>query len=176
MTKIPYTYEVVAVSDQNIEVMFNNPDHGEMLVGVRRPFEGETLDEVVAQYSPAFWWEEKMKPLAEVAVGSRGQGETLTEPGVEPEPVFTPEEELQFERERMICSRLQGRLVLGEATCAVLDAMAIDPETPWAIRQTILHAIEWQRTSQSMDELAYLLGYEPLQMDNLFRVAMTLRV
>jgi len=87
-----------------------------------------------------------------------------------------PAAALAAERAGMVCSRLQGRLVLGEATCAKIDALADDPKTPWAMRQTILNAIQWERTSQSMTELAYLLGYTDEQMDELFRIAMTVRV
>ena len=87
-----------------------------------------------------------------------------------------PAETLATERAAMVCSRLQGRLVLGEATCDALDAMADDPETPWAMRQTIQNAIEWRRTSQAMTELGYLLGYTDEQMDDLFRLAMTVDV
>lgn len=94
--------------------------------------------------------------------------------GPPPEP--DPAEALADERAGMVCSRLQGRLVLGEATCAAIDAMAADASTPWAMRQTILNAIEWRRTSQAMTELGYLLGYSDTQMDELFRVAMTVDV
>ena len=83
---------------------------------------------------------------------------------------------LATERAAMVCSRLQGRLVLGPETCAALDAMAADPETPWAMRQTIANAIEWRRTSQAMTELGYLLGYTDYQMDDLFRAAMKVEV
>jgi hypothetical protein len=71
----------------------------------------------------------------------------------------------------MVVSRLQGRLTLGLATVAALDAIATDPQTPWAMRETINNAAEWRRTSQAMDELGYVLGYFPDQMDALFRVA-----
>lgn len=84
--------------------------------------------------------------------------------------------DLAAERASMKCSRLQGRLVLGEATCALLDAMAVDDLIPWAMRQTIKNAIEWSRMSQSMTELGYILGYTPEQMDALFRLAMTVDV
>jgi hypothetical protein len=87
-----------------------------------------------------------------------------------------PAEVLAAERATMKCSRLQGRLVLGEDTCNALDAMAADPETPWAMRQTIQNATEWNRTSQAMTELGYLLGYTDTQMDDLFRQAMTVDV
>jgi hypothetical protein len=44
------------------------------------------------------------------------------------------------------------------------------------MRQTIANAIEWRRTSQSMTELGYLLGYTDEQMDDLFRHAMHVAV
>jgi len=87
-----------------------------------------------------------------------------------------PAETLAAERAAMKCSRLQGRLVLGEATCTALDAIVVDDLTPWAMRQTIQNAIEWSRMSQSMTELGYLLGYTDTQMDDLFRQAMTVDV
>ena len=87
-----------------------------------------------------------------------------------------PAEALAAERVDMKCSRLQGRLVLGEATCDAIDAIAVDDLTPWAMRQTILNAIEWNRTSQAMTELGFLLGYTDTQMDDLFRLAMTVDV
>ena len=85
-------------------------------------------------------------------------------------------ETLAAERAAMKCSRLQGRLVLGEDTCDALDAIATDDLTPWAMRQTIQNAIEWNRTSQAMTELGFLLGYTEEQMDDLFRLAMTVDV
>jgi len=96
--------------------------------------------------------------------------------GVWVEVLPDPAELLAAERAAWKCSRLQGRLVLGEATCAALDAIAVDPATPWAMRQTIQNAIEWSRMSQSMTELGYLLGYTDTQMDDLFRQAMTVDV
>ena len=86
------------------------------------------------------------------------------------------QQKLSEARAGMKCSRLQGRLVLGEATCAAIDAIAEDPETPWAMRQTITNAIEWQRTSQSMVELAWVLGFTDEEMDTLFQTAMTVEV
>lgn len=74
------------------------------------------------------------------------------------------------------CSRLQGRLTLGPNTCAALDAMATDPATPWAMRETINSAIEWRRSSQTIDELGYLLGYTDEQMDAMFQTAMQITV
>lgn len=74
------------------------------------------------------------------------------------------------------CSRLQGRIALGEVVCANLDTIASDPLTPWAMREAISSAMEWHRTSQTIDELAYLLGYDDAQIDALFIEAMQITV
>ena len=79
-------------------------------------------------------------------------GKTSTEAGEAP----SYPETLEFERGGMVCTPLQGRLALGEATCAAIDAMAADPATPWAMRQAIGQAADWRRASQTMDELGYL--------------------
>ena len=97
-----------------------------------------------------------------------------------PEPFVveevSPEVLLQNKRAQMRCSRLQGRITLGEAVCASLDALAADPTTPWAMREAIKNAGEWQRNSPTMDELGWLLGYTPEQMDALFEQAVTVEV
>lgn len=97
-------------------------------------------------------------------------GENTTENADAP---FYPEP-IEIERGNMIVSRFQGRVALGPETCAVLDAMSEDPETPWAMREAIKNTIEWRRTSQTMDELGWVLGYSPERMDELFRFAKTI--
>lgn len=84
--------------------------------------------------------------------------------------------DLAARRACMVCSRLQGRLTLGPEVCAALDALANAPDTPWAMREIILNAGQWQRNSQTMDELAWLLGFDPDQMDRLFEAAMQVAV
>jgi len=103
-------------------------------------------------------------------------GQWVREWTVRPKTQAELDETLAAERTAMKCSRLQGRLVLGEATCTALDAIAVDDLTPWAMRQTIQNAIEWSRMSQSMTELGYLLGYTDTQMDELFRQAVAVDV
>lgn len=88
----------------------------------------------------------------------------------------TPEDITQALRSKMQCSRLQGRITLGETACSLLDTLAENPETPWAMREAIKNATEWQRTSPTMDELGWLLGYTPEQMDDLFHQAITVAV
>ena len=78
---------------------------------------------------------------------------------------------VRADRAAMSCSELQGRLTLGPEVCAMLDALAVNPLTPWAMRQTIAKAGTWYRLSQLIDEMGYLLGYDDAQMDSLFRAA-----
>ena len=84
--------------------------------------------------------------------------------------------DLAARREMMVCSPLQGRLTAGPEICAMLDATASNPATPWAMREAILNAREWRRTSQTIDEMAWLLGFTPEQMDSLFDAAMAVAV
>jgi len=97
-----------------------------------------------------------------------------------PEPEMTPQAVAAAERDArratMICSRLQGRLTLGPEVCAQIDAMATDPETPWEMREAILNAAEWRRTSQTIAELGRLLRFDDAQMDALFEAAMAISV
>ena len=72
----------------------------------------------------------------------------------------------------MKCSVRQARIVLGEEVCNTLDAMADDPETPWALRQTLKYATVWERTLPEIDEIGWVLGYTDEQIDSLFRQAM----
>ena len=97
-----------------------------------------------------------------------------------PEPELSAEAKAAAEwaarRSNMVCSPLQGRLTAGPEICAMLDATATDPSTPWAMREAIQNAREWRRTSQTIDEMAWLLGFTPEQMDSLFEAAMTVAV
>lgn len=68
-------------------------------------------------------------------------------------------------------TRRQARLVLGETACAAIDALAADPEIPWAMRESIQSATVWYRTAPEIDELAWVLGLEAEQIDALFRAA-----
>ena len=86
----------------------------------------------------------------------------------------SPAEILAAERAQMQCTRRQARIVLGQDTCAALDALADDPETPWAMRQTLLYAQTWERTAPEIDEIGWALGYDAEQIDALFRLASTI--
>ncbi|MBW6506173.1 MAG: hypothetical protein K0B00_05400 [Rhodobacteraceae bacterium] len=101
---------------------------------------------------------------------SNDDGYTLAEAPVPPAP--TDAEVLAAERAGMVCSPLQGKLTLGQAAWAAVEAYRDDPATPWSIRVIIDDAADWRRVSENMQLLAYLLGYSDAEMDDLFRAAM----
>ena len=71
-------------------------------------------------------------------------------------------------------TRRQGRAVLGEDACNIIDALKQDPYLPWAMRDAIDSATVWHRDSPEIDELAWLLGLDGPQIDALFVAAMAI--
>ena len=79
-------------------------------------------------------------------------------------------------RAGMVCTRLQGRLALGEAEIARLDAFIDSLPNNWALRQVVDNVVTWQRMSQDMQMLGFALNYTPEEMDAAFVMAMELVV
>ncbi|HEV8033942.1 hypothetical protein [Yoonia sp.] len=148
MTTISYTYTILAVHNRTMDVGYSNPDHGKMLVGVRRPKVGETVDQVVAEYSPAAWWAEQAATFEDVPVGATGQGATVF-PTTEPEPEPTPEEALAIWRENAVISQLQAHYTLKvwglHDQVAALVAAVGDP-----LALAFERATEWRRNSTAI--------------------------
>jgi len=148
MTTINYTYTILAVRDRTMDVEYSNPEHGKMLVGVRRPKVGETLEQVIAEYSPAVWWVEQASAFAEVSVGVTGQGATVF-PTVQPEPELTPEEELALWRKTATISQFQAHYMLKVwglyDQVAALVATVGDP-----LELAFERATEWRRNSPAI--------------------------
>lgn len=71
---IEYTYEIVNVDEtaRCMEVVYSAPGHQTMHIGARLPYEGETLEAVVAMYSPVAYWEEQARPVVLPQVGASG--------------------------------------------------------------------------------------------------------
>jgi len=72
------------------------------------------------------------------------------------------------------CTALQGRLALGEARCEAIAAML--PGMPWAARQAWEYAQSWQRHSALLLSLAAAFGMTEGDVDDLFRLAVTLEI
>lgn len=66
-----YTY-IITNTDPTIgamEVLFSAPGMPDALVGARMPYEGESLDAVVASFAPFAYWDSIGKVFADVTVG-----------------------------------------------------------------------------------------------------------
>lgn len=72
------------------------------------------------------------------------------------------------------CTALQGRLALGETRCSQIAAML--PSLPWASRQAWEYATTWHRTSPLIQSFAQAFSLSSNDVDNLFRLAVTLEV
>ena len=79
-------------------------------------------------------------------------------------------------RDGMVCTRLQGRLALGEAEIARLDAFIDSFPNNWSLRQVVDNAVTWRRTSQDMVMLGFALDYSPEKMDETFILAMAVEI
>lgn len=112
MTTISYTYKILAVHDRTMDVEYANPDHGTLLVGVRRPKVGETVDQVIAEYSPVLWWAEQSAVFEDVSVGLAGEGAVDIVEASPTEPETTREELMAMWRETVTISQLQAHYTL----------------------------------------------------------------
>jgi len=64
MTDITYTYTVISVDESArcMEIVYSSEEHGVMHVGARLPFEGETVEQIVAMFAPVQEW--RLRALA----------------------------------------------------------------------------------------------------------------
>lgn len=85
---------------------------------------------------------------------------------------ITPEVALAEERASMACTPLQGKLAIGETLWA--GVVTYSDTSPWAQKMVIESASNWHRTSEDIQFIGYLLGVTDLEMDDLFRLAVTL--
>lgn len=149
MTKIPYTYEIVGANQFGMDVRFSNPEHGEMVVGVRLPYEGENLNDVIDQFSPALYWAELSRPKQTIAIGTTGTGETMVSPEA---PELSPEEDKALWREHAVISQLQAHYTLKRWGLydQVLDLVTAvgDP-----LEIAFHRAGEWRRASPSIEAM-----------------------
>lgn len=73
---IEYTYEVIATNEQArcMEVRYTAPGKEPIVIGVRLPFAGEPLADVVAEYAPVRYWADLDRPVELPVVGATGVG------------------------------------------------------------------------------------------------------
>ena len=98
MIDITYTYEIIAVDEaaRCMEVVYTSETHGVMHIGARLPFEGETLEQVIAMFAPVQEWRLREMAVAAPVVGASGE---LTD--AEPAPL-SPEDQVRLERDGLL--------------------------------------------------------------------------
>lgn len=71
---ITYTYKIIAVDQaaRCMEVVYEAEGHPTMHIGARLPFEGETLEAVIAQFAPVAYWQELQRPVVVPQIGATG--------------------------------------------------------------------------------------------------------
>lgn len=71
---IPYSYEIVLVDEaaRCMEVRYASEGRQTLHVGVRLPFEGESLQDVIQSFAPFGYWEEQERPVVAPEVGATG--------------------------------------------------------------------------------------------------------
>lgn len=71
---IEYTYEIVNVDEtaRCMEIVYSAEGHQTMHIGARLPYVGETLESIIAMYSPVIYWQEQTRPVVLPQVGSSG--------------------------------------------------------------------------------------------------------
>ena len=71
---IQYTYKIVNVDEaaRCMEVVYTSEGHQTMHIGARLPYEGESLESVIAMYSPVALWLEQAATVVVPNVGASG--------------------------------------------------------------------------------------------------------
>jgi hypothetical protein len=81
---------------------------------------------------------------------------------------FDPVEKLAKDRNQMSCTKTQGILTLGETKWVEVLEYRDLSTTSWAEKMIIDSATDWQRNSQNIQFIGYLVGYTDEQMDAMF--------
>jgi hypothetical protein len=88
-------------------------------------------------------------------------------------PLPTEAAVLTRQRESMSCSKMQGILTLGETKWG--EVLTYRETATWSEKMVIDSAQEWQRTSENIQFIGYLIGFTDEQMDEMFTAATTVR-
>jgi hypothetical protein len=76
-------------------------------------------------------------------------------------------------RAAMTCTQLQGKLAIGETLWGEVITYR-DTHASWPEKIIIDNSADWRRTSEDIQYIGHLLGVTDLEMDDLFRLAVTL--
>lgn len=78
MSDINYNYEIKSVNEEArcMEVLYTSEGRDPVLVGVRIPFEGESLEWVIESFSPVAMWAAQETPIQSITAGLTGSRPT----------------------------------------------------------------------------------------------------
>tara|TARA_R110000782_G_scaffold106459_1_gene194672 strand:- start:2675 stop:3160 length:486 start_codon:yes stop_codon:yes gene_type:complete len=113
-----------------------------------------------------------VQPSHDPATQSNSKGVTALVDGVWVNEWLVADKPIGSIREGMTCTPLQGKLAIGETLWA--GVVTYSETAPWVQRMVIESASNWHRTSQDIQFIGYLLGVTDIEMDDLFRLAVTL--
>lgn len=110
---LSYTYEIVNVSKEGrfMEVIYNVEGKEPITVGVRLPFEGESLETIIHMHSPVRYFIEQMTPVANVAIGTTGS-------------YTVPEETLESVKNEKLLEIATGRYVEQTIVNEIIEQIA----------------------------------------------------
>jgi hypothetical protein len=80
-----------------------------------------------------------------------------------------PPSVLASQRKQMTCSKMQGILTLGETKWG--EVLAYRETASWTEKMVIDSAQDWHRTSENIQFIGYLIGFNDEQMDTMFITA-----
>lgn len=82
---IEYTYTIINVDEvaRCMEVVYSSEGNPTMHIGARLPYEGETLEEIIAMYAPVAHWDQLKLPVVVPVAGTQGviSPASSTQPG-----------------------------------------------------------------------------------------------
>lgn len=157
---INYTYEITAVDEaaRCMEIIYTAEGRQTMHIGTRLPYEGESLEHVVAAYAPVAYWQEQERVVVSPAVGQTGMIDT-TPPAA---PVLiAPVSPRQI---RMALTRAGLRAQV-EAAIASGDQ---------DLKDWYEFSITFERTNAQVAAMGQALGQTEAQLDALWTLAATL--
>lgn len=138
---LPYTYEITNVSDEGrfMEVVYTVEGKPPMTVGVRLPFEGESLETLIHIHSPVRYFIEQMTPVANVAIGTTGS-------------YSIPEETLEsVRREKLLeiaawryLEETKGVYINGNLISTTRDSQASLTATFTSMKEGFISTVNWK--------------------------------
>ena len=86
-----YTIESVDTAARSMVVVYEADGHATQHIGTHIPYEGESLEDVIAMYAPVRYWEQQALTLVVPVVGASG---TIV-PVVVEEPVVNDTQQIE---------------------------------------------------------------------------------